>query len=110
MEYDHQIQFYVDLINPIILSIPGVGYTTAGLILGEIGDISRFTNASHLISYAGLDIVNLANSKLKIEVSLRRGLNILDMIYFKWLKSFGDLILLLKLTIKRNNLKINTSM
>ena len=64
-EYDHLIQYYVDLVNPVILSIPGVGYTTAGLILGEIGDISRFMNASHLISYAGLDIEVYESGKYK---------------------------------------------
>lgn len=67
LEYDLQIQYYVDLVNPIILSIPGVGYTTAGLILGEIGDISRFVNASHLISYAGLDIEVYESGKFKVK-------------------------------------------
>lgn len=64
-EYDHLIQYYVDLVNPIILSIPGIGYTTAGLILGEIGDISRFKSSSQLISYAGLDIEVYESGKFK---------------------------------------------
>ena len=38
-----------------ILSIPGVGNITAGLIIGEIGDISRFNSSSALLAYAGLD-------------------------------------------------------
>lgn len=29
---------------PQIITIPGVGYRAAGLLLGEIGDVSRFTN------------------------------------------------------------------
>ena len=64
-EYDGLIKHYVDLINPIILTIPGISYTTAGLILGEIGDISRFPNSSNLISYAGLDIEVYESGKYK---------------------------------------------
>ena len=40
-DYDEMIKYYVDKLNTKILTIPGIGYTTAGLILGEIGDISR---------------------------------------------------------------------
>jgi len=43
--YDAQIKQYVDELCPNLLSIPGVGYTTAGLIAGEIGDIDRFNSA-----------------------------------------------------------------
>ncbi len=64
-EYDKQIKKYVDLINPNILTISGVGYTTAGLILGEIGDITRFKNAEHLVSFAGLDIMVYESGKYK---------------------------------------------
>ena len=64
-EYDELIQYYVNLINPVILSIPGISYTTAGLILGEIGDITRFKNSNSLISYAGLDIEVYESGKYK---------------------------------------------
>ena len=40
--YDMQIKAYVDELCPNLLSIPGVGYTTAGLIAGEIRDVHRF--------------------------------------------------------------------
>lgn len=38
-----------------IMSVPGVGYVTAGIILGEIGDISRFRKPNKVLAYAGLD-------------------------------------------------------
>lgn len=37
-----------------LMSIPGVGYFSAVAILAEIGDISRFSDAEKLCSYAGL--------------------------------------------------------
>lgn len=33
----------------------GIGDVTAATILGEIGDVSRFSNASKLAAYAGID-------------------------------------------------------
>lgn len=36
-------------------SIPGMGENLAARILAEIGDISRFSNSSKLIAYAGID-------------------------------------------------------
>ena len=63
--YDGLIKYYVDLINPVILTIPGISYVTAGLILGEIGDITRFKNSNSLISYAGLDIEVYESGKYK---------------------------------------------
>ena len=38
-----------------IASIPGIGENLAARILAEIGDISRFNNASQLVAYAGID-------------------------------------------------------
>ena len=38
----------------LLMTIPGIGYFNALLIKSEIGDISRFTNANKLCSYAGL--------------------------------------------------------
>ena len=64
-EYDAMIKKYVDSLDTTILSIPGIGYTTAGLILGEIGDISRFKRAEQLVSFAGLDIEVYESGKYK---------------------------------------------
>ena len=39
----------------VIETIPGIGPVLAAAIIGEIGDISRFSNARKLVAYAGLD-------------------------------------------------------
>lgn len=38
-----------------ITTVPGIGDINAAIILGEIGDVSRFINASKLAAYAGID-------------------------------------------------------
>lgn len=37
-----------------LLPIPGIGPTTAAIVLAEIGDVSRFADARHLCAWAGL--------------------------------------------------------
>ena len=63
--YDAQIKRYVDEICPNLLSIPGVGYTTAGLIAGEIGDIGRFHSTDSLVSFSGIDCTVYESGKYK---------------------------------------------
>jgi transposase len=41
--------------DPVILTIPGMGFINGGMILGEIGDIHRFSSPSKLLAFAGLD-------------------------------------------------------
>ena len=48
-----------------ILSIPGVGSITAGLIIGEIGNVSRFNSSNALLAYAGLDPIVYESGKFK---------------------------------------------
>ena len=50
-----EIKVILDKINSPIMTVPGVGNINAAVILGEIGDISRFSNASKLAAYAGID-------------------------------------------------------
>ena len=98
-KYDILIEKYVNEIAPNILSIPGVDYVTAGLILGEIGDVSRFSCADKLISYSGLDIevyesgkyvaTNLHPSK-KGSVYLRYALFQVARIIWRWDISFNN--------------------
>ena len=45
----------VDNLNTTILSIPGMSYNQASVILGCINDINRFEYSSKLLAYAGLD-------------------------------------------------------
>ena len=41
--------------DSVILTIPGMGYINGGMILGEIGDIRRFSSPTKLLAFAGLD-------------------------------------------------------
>lgn len=41
--------------DPVIMTIPGIGYINGGMILGEIGDIHRFSCPAKLLAFAGLD-------------------------------------------------------
>ncbi|MFQ9703984.1 MAG: transposase [Enterocloster clostridioformis] len=37
------------------MTIPGIGTVNGGMILGEIGDILRFSTPGKLLAFAGLD-------------------------------------------------------
>jgi transposase len=61
---DHQLKALDDQIDAVAMqipefillkSIPGIGAILASLILGEIGDVNRFTNAKQLVAYCGMD-------------------------------------------------------
>jgi len=63
-EYDEQIERLETKIEEKVfespaaqrlLSIPGVGQSTAALIVAEVGEIDRFDRHEELVSYAGLD-------------------------------------------------------
>lgn len=54
-DVEKQISKLLIKINSPITTIPGIGNIIAATILGEIGDITRFSNASKLVAYAGLD-------------------------------------------------------
>jgi transposase len=63
-EYDEQIERLEEKIERKVLespaaqrllSIPGVGQTTAALVVAEVGEIERFDRQEELVSYAGLD-------------------------------------------------------
>lgn len=41
--------------DSIIMTIPSIGYINGGMVLGEIGDIHRFSNPNKLLAFAGLD-------------------------------------------------------
>ena len=52
---DKQIKDVVIEIDSPLMSIPGISYTLASIILAEIGDIDRFTNPAKLLAFSGLD-------------------------------------------------------
>ena len=50
-----KIKEIVKAMDSVIMTIPGIRYVEAGMILGEIGDIHRFPSCSKLLAFAGLD-------------------------------------------------------
>ncbi|MDR2878952.1 MAG: transposase, partial [Fusobacteriales bacterium] len=54
-DIEEQIIITLDKVNSPITSIPGISYITGAVILGEIGDINRFSNPSKLVAFAGID-------------------------------------------------------
>lgn len=54
-DVENEIEVLLEKLNSPITTIPGIGSVNAATILGEIGDIKRFSNPSKLVAYAGLD-------------------------------------------------------
>ncbi len=55
IELDKQISTIIKDLNPPTLSIPGIGVITCASIISEFGDISKFSNPSKMLSFAGLE-------------------------------------------------------
>ena len=53
--YETEIRKIIDMYYPALLSVPGIGYVTGAIIVGEIGDISRFSSTDKLVAFAGFD-------------------------------------------------------
>ena len=54
-QIESEMEDIVKSLDSVIMTIPGIGYINGGMILGEIGDITRFTKPSKLLAFAGLD-------------------------------------------------------
>lgn len=54
-DVETEIKTVLHKIDSPITTVPGIGDINGAVILGEIGDISRFSNASKLAAYAGID-------------------------------------------------------
>jgi len=52
---DKQIRSIVEESHTPLLSIPGISYTLAAIIIAEIGDISCFSTPAKLLAFAGMD-------------------------------------------------------
>lgn len=65
--------------DSVIMTIPGIGYINGGMILGEIGDIHRFSNPNKLLAYAGLDpsVYQSGNFQAKKTRMSKRGSKVL---------------------------------
>ncbi len=54
-ELDFEIEQLMNKLDTPITSCPGVGKVLGGVILGEIGDITRFPEAKKLVAFVGVD-------------------------------------------------------
>lgn len=54
-QYDNYIKEIMDKHFSIILSIPGVGYTTGAILIAGIGDISLFSSEDKLVAFIGAE-------------------------------------------------------
>ncbi len=54
-EVHQNIETIMVSLNSVIMTVPGIGYLNGAMILGEIGDIHRFSHPKKLLAFAGLD-------------------------------------------------------
>ena len=52
---EKQISTIIKVLNPRILTIPGIGKISAASILSEYGDIKNFSSPNKMLAFAGLD-------------------------------------------------------
>ena len=78
---DKQIKQFVIETNTPLLSIPGISYLSAGMILAEIGDINRFDTPAKLLAFAGLEPSTYQSGKFTAShaVMVKRGSK-----YLRW--------------------------
>lgn len=65
----------LDEIDSPLLSIPGMSYNQAAVIVGCIGDINRFQHSCQLLAYAGLDpsVIQSGNFQARSTKMSKRG-------------------------------------
>lgn len=78
---DQKIKSLVQELDTPLLTIPGISYTLAAIILAEIGDINNFSNPSKLQAFAGLDPSTYQSGKYTASYStmVKRGST-----YLRW--------------------------
>ena len=52
---ENEIEQLMASLDSVIETIPGIGPVLGATILGEIGDIHKFSNPKKLVAYAGID-------------------------------------------------------
>ena len=53
-EIESSIKSIMDTSGSPIMTIPGINYRMGAMILAEVGDFSRFSNADQILAFAGL--------------------------------------------------------
>lgn len=56
----------------LLLTIPGVGQTTAAVIVAELGEVERFDSHKEVVSYAGLDPVVHQSGETELHGSISK--------------------------------------
>jgi len=69
----------VTCLHSVIMTIPGIGATNGGMILGEVGDIHRFSSPGKLLAFSGLDpsVYQSGNYQAKKTRMSKRGSRVL---------------------------------
>ena len=98
-EVEARIRAGIEKVEPLILTIPGIGYTLGAQIASEIGDVRRFRNASSIVKYAGINPSISQSGKFSSEENhitkqgspyLRRALYLAAMAQLKLKSPFHD--------------------
>lgn len=63
-EIEASIKDIMDGIDSPIMSIPGISYRMGAMILAEVGDFSRFSNADQILAFAGMAPSTYQSGKL----------------------------------------------
>lgn len=76
---ESEMKDIVSSLDSVIMTIPGIGYINGGMILGEIGDIHRFSSPNKLLAFAGLDpsVYQSGNFEAKHTRMSKRGSRVL---------------------------------
>lgn len=53
--FDSKIKTIIEVLKPKILTIPGVGYLSAAMLISEIGNFNKFESADKILAFAGLE-------------------------------------------------------
>ena len=78
--YNNQIESIMKTYGQVLLSIPGIGYTTGAMILSEIGDINKFSSSDKLLAFAGLDPSVYQSGQFEVNLKIsKRGSK-----YLRW--------------------------
>ncbi len=54
-EVEYETYAIILSLDSVIMTIPGIRYVYGGMILGEIGDVTRFSSLCKILAFSGLD-------------------------------------------------------
>ena len=79
IETELEMANLVTCLHSVLMTIPGIGTVNGGMILGEIGDIHRFSTPGKLLAFAGLDptVYQSGNFQAKRTHMSKRGSRVL---------------------------------